>query len=53
MCICAVNKVCYFSQLQSKIEMVSEISLKLPNTKFSDDLSCSFQVAYAHSIKQF
>jgi hypothetical protein len=29
--------------------MVSEISLELPNIKFSDNLSRSLQVAYAHS----
>jgi len=29
--------------------MVSEISLELPNIKFSDNLSCSLQVAYAYS----
>ena len=49
MCICAVNKVCYFAHFWSKTEMVSEISLELPNIKFSDNLSCSLQVAYAYS----
>ena len=49
MCICAVNKVCYFAQLWRKIEIVSEISLELPNIQFSDNLSCSLQVAYAYS----
>jgi len=49
MCICAVNKVCYFAHFWSKIEMVSEMSLELPKIKVSDNLSCSLQVAYAYS----